>query len=300
MEKCIYTYKWHVGLGLHGLIHGPLLTNYQRLETIWSRPVNRVHVLDFEGLTAEMRQDLEVRLRMVYSGEGHHVFGLQIPLLIIGSMVAESETAAKEDINVDLMASWDHHFSRTTGTIRPESSWENLDWLVNCRSNSIWRVFFACDVEFLSQSSWRLLIAKPMIDLRLVGTWRMIFVALTSQSACMALVQINRNISLVFSLYFPQLKARLWWTMLKGCKRSAGGKSRGRSEEGELRKGGGGCEGGGMMLRRVERGGEVRNVGGLRKGGSGSREEWRVGAGGGDSGEAEWDGWAFRGWEDTR
>ncbi|GJZ39009.1 hypothetical protein Tco_0585572 [Tanacetum coccineum] len=40
----------------------------QRLETIWSRPVNRVHVLDFEGLTAEMRQDLAVRLRMVYSG----------------------------------------------------------------------------------------------------------------------------------------------------------------------------------------------------------------------------------------
>ncbi|GKC50204.1 hypothetical protein Tco_1072949 [Tanacetum coccineum] len=27
----------------------------QRLKTIWSRPVNRVHVLDFEGLTAEMR-----------------------------------------------------------------------------------------------------------------------------------------------------------------------------------------------------------------------------------------------------
>ncbi|GKA42119.1 hypothetical protein Tco_0734779 [Tanacetum coccineum] len=41
----------------------------QRLETIWNRPVNRVHVLDFEGLTAEMRQDLAVRLRMVYSGE---------------------------------------------------------------------------------------------------------------------------------------------------------------------------------------------------------------------------------------
>ncbi|GKE67311.1 hypothetical protein Tco_1521472, partial [Tanacetum coccineum] len=30
----------------------------QRLETIWSRPVNRVHVLDFEGLTPGMRQDL--------------------------------------------------------------------------------------------------------------------------------------------------------------------------------------------------------------------------------------------------
>ncbi|GKD96136.1 hypothetical protein Tco_1380033 [Tanacetum coccineum] len=31
--------------------------NYeQRLETIWSRPVNRVHVLDFEGLTVEIRR----------------------------------------------------------------------------------------------------------------------------------------------------------------------------------------------------------------------------------------------------
>ncbi|GJV57308.1 putative zinc finger, CCHC-type containing protein [Tanacetum coccineum] len=29
MERCIYTYIWDVGLGLHGLIHGPLLTNYR-------------------------------------------------------------------------------------------------------------------------------------------------------------------------------------------------------------------------------------------------------------------------------
>ncbi|GKE37866.1 hypothetical protein Tco_1461271, partial [Tanacetum coccineum] len=46
----------------------------QRLETIWSRMVNRVYVLDFKGLTLEMREDLEVRLRMVYSGEGQQVF----------------------------------------------------------------------------------------------------------------------------------------------------------------------------------------------------------------------------------
>ncbi|GKA06504.1 hypothetical protein Tco_0685728 [Tanacetum coccineum] len=46
----------------------------QRLETIWSRPVNRVYVLDFESLTPVMRQDLAVRLRMVYSGEGKQVF----------------------------------------------------------------------------------------------------------------------------------------------------------------------------------------------------------------------------------
>ncbi|GJX80642.1 hypothetical protein Tco_0328791 [Tanacetum coccineum] len=62
----------------------------QRLETIWSRPVNRVHVLDFEGLTPKIRQDLAVRLRMVYSGEGQQVFvghawrrlfGIQAPLV---------------------------------------------------------------------------------------------------------------------------------------------------------------------------------------------------------------------------
>ncbi|GJS66411.1 hypothetical protein Tco_0680975 [Tanacetum coccineum] len=37
-----------------GIIH----SYEQRLKTIWSRPVNRVHVLDFEGLTPEMRRDL--------------------------------------------------------------------------------------------------------------------------------------------------------------------------------------------------------------------------------------------------
>ncbi|GKE08368.1 zinc finger, CCHC-type containing protein [Tanacetum coccineum] len=47
----------------------------RRLETIWDRSVNRVHILDFEGLTPEMRQDLAVRLRMVYTGkDGQQVF----------------------------------------------------------------------------------------------------------------------------------------------------------------------------------------------------------------------------------
>ncbi|GJW42977.1 hypothetical protein Tco_0071776 [Tanacetum coccineum] len=42
-----------------------------RLET----PMAQVHVLDFEGLTPKMRQDLAVRLRMVYTrGEGKQVF----------------------------------------------------------------------------------------------------------------------------------------------------------------------------------------------------------------------------------
>ncbi|GJU49341.1 reverse transcriptase domain-containing protein [Tanacetum coccineum] len=47
----------------------------QRLETIFGRPVNRVHVLDFAGLTEEMMQTLADRLMMAYTGdEGHGLF----------------------------------------------------------------------------------------------------------------------------------------------------------------------------------------------------------------------------------
>ncbi|GJX40871.1 hypothetical protein Tco_0255861 [Tanacetum coccineum] len=47
----------------------------QRLETIFSRQVNRVHILDFKGLTPDMRQDLAERLRMVYTrDDGQEVF----------------------------------------------------------------------------------------------------------------------------------------------------------------------------------------------------------------------------------
>ncbi|GJW53599.1 hypothetical protein Tco_0097684 [Tanacetum coccineum] len=46
-----------------------------RLETIFGRQVSRVHVLDFEGLTPNMRQDLAERLRMVYTrDDGHEIF----------------------------------------------------------------------------------------------------------------------------------------------------------------------------------------------------------------------------------
>ncbi|GJW93310.1 hypothetical protein Tco_0172982, partial [Tanacetum coccineum] len=47
----------------------------QRLEMIFGRQVNQVHILDFEGLTPDMRQDLAERLRMVYTGEdGQEIF----------------------------------------------------------------------------------------------------------------------------------------------------------------------------------------------------------------------------------
>ncbi|GJU43960.1 hypothetical protein Tco_1201226 [Tanacetum coccineum] len=51
----------------------PLPSRYQRHP--WLRPVNRVYVLDFVGLTKGMRQTLGDRLRMVYTGdEGQELF----------------------------------------------------------------------------------------------------------------------------------------------------------------------------------------------------------------------------------
>ncbi|GKE08680.1 hypothetical protein Tco_1412231 [Tanacetum coccineum] len=44
----------------------------KRLETIFGRQGNRVHILYFEGLTSNMRQDLADRLRMVYIGDDCH------------------------------------------------------------------------------------------------------------------------------------------------------------------------------------------------------------------------------------
>ncbi|GJY56813.1 hypothetical protein Tco_0455928 [Tanacetum coccineum] len=46
----------------------------QRLEMIFGRQVNRVHILDFGGLTPDMRQDLAERIRMVYTrDDGHEI-----------------------------------------------------------------------------------------------------------------------------------------------------------------------------------------------------------------------------------
>ncbi|GJU09660.1 hypothetical protein Tco_1132056 [Tanacetum coccineum] len=63
----------------------------QRLEMIFGRQVNRVHILDFEGLTPDMRQDLVERMRMVYTGDDRQevfvshawrrLFGIRAPLV---------------------------------------------------------------------------------------------------------------------------------------------------------------------------------------------------------------------------
>nr|GFA24007.1 hypothetical protein [Tanacetum cinerariifolium] len=47
----------------------------QRLETIFGRQVNRVHILDFEGFTPDMRQDLAEKMRIEYTrDDGQEVF----------------------------------------------------------------------------------------------------------------------------------------------------------------------------------------------------------------------------------
>nr|GEY52667.1 hypothetical protein [Tanacetum cinerariifolium] len=52
-----------------------MIQSSRRLETIFGRQVNRVHILDFEGLTPNMRQDLARRLRMEYTGnDGQEYF----------------------------------------------------------------------------------------------------------------------------------------------------------------------------------------------------------------------------------
>nr|GEV68716.1 reverse transcriptase domain-containing protein [Tanacetum cinerariifolium] len=49
----------------------------QRLETIIGRQVNRMHTLDFEGLTPDMRHDLAERLRMVYTEDDGQEYDLE-------------------------------------------------------------------------------------------------------------------------------------------------------------------------------------------------------------------------------
>nr|GEY07581.1 hypothetical protein [Tanacetum cinerariifolium] len=85
----------------------------QRLETICGRQVNRVNILDFEGLTSEIRHDLAVRLRIVYTGgDGQLVFvshawrrlfGIRSPLL------RNEITNFCQHLDESLFEAWEHY-----------------------------------------------------------------------------------------------------------------------------------------------------------------------------------------------
>ncbi|GKE21149.1 hypothetical protein Tco_1432661 [Tanacetum coccineum] len=84
----------------------------QRLETIFGRQVKRVHILDFEGLTPDMRQELEERMRMVYTrDDGQEVFvshtwwrlfGIRVPLVQEFILEFFSTCRIRDEIGLDV------------------------------------------------------------------------------------------------------------------------------------------------------------------------------------------------------
>nr|GEY57244.1 hypothetical protein [Tanacetum cinerariifolium] len=83
----------------------------QRLKTIFGRQVNRVHILDFKGLTLDMRQDLPERLRMVYTrddGQEVHLshawkrlFEIRVPLVHEFLLEFISTCRIKDEMGLD-------------------------------------------------------------------------------------------------------------------------------------------------------------------------------------------------------
>nr|GEX39410.1 hypothetical protein [Tanacetum cinerariifolium] len=64
---------WWLTYEVEGYTKGIVQDYEHRLAMIFSRQVNHVHILDFEGLTDEMREGLTDRLRMIYTGGEEHV-----------------------------------------------------------------------------------------------------------------------------------------------------------------------------------------------------------------------------------
>ncbi|GJV76745.1 hypothetical protein Tco_1508329 [Tanacetum coccineum] len=87
----------------------------QRLETIFGRQVNRVHILDFEGLTPDMRHDLAERMRMVYTGDDRQevfvshawmrLFGIRAPLVHEFILEFFSTFRIKDEMGLDVAGS---------------------------------------------------------------------------------------------------------------------------------------------------------------------------------------------------
>ncbi|GJT21400.1 hypothetical protein Tco_0891337 [Tanacetum coccineum] len=69
----------------------------QSLDMIFSRQVNRVHMLDFEGLTPDMRQDLAERMRMVLNGD----------ILCYGMVLPDAHRGILSDIWVEISSGKD-------------------------------------------------------------------------------------------------------------------------------------------------------------------------------------------------
>ncbi|GKC71528.1 hypothetical protein Tco_1117411 [Tanacetum coccineum] len=79
----------------------------QRLEMIFGRWVNRVHIIDFEGLTPDMRQGLVERLRMVYTrDDGEELRGARCSMTWRQFILALGLHIAKEMEDDGFRAYW--------------------------------------------------------------------------------------------------------------------------------------------------------------------------------------------------
>nr|GEX61528.1 hypothetical protein [Tanacetum cinerariifolium] len=87
----------------------------QRLETMFGRQVNRVHILDFKGLTLDIRPDLAERMRMVYnrddgqevfvSHEWRRLFEIRAPLVQEFILEFFSTCRIRDDMGLDVYIS---------------------------------------------------------------------------------------------------------------------------------------------------------------------------------------------------
>ncbi|GJY82461.1 hypothetical protein Tco_0495837 [Tanacetum coccineum] len=81
---------------VEGYTKGIVHSYEQRLETIWSRPVNQVYVLDFKGLTPGMRQDFVVSALDVNRCKQER-----------GSRIYDTEMGLDEIVEAGFGAYWD-------------------------------------------------------------------------------------------------------------------------------------------------------------------------------------------------
>ncbi|GJY04918.1 hypothetical protein Tco_0370858 [Tanacetum coccineum] len=91
---------------VNGYDEGIIHSYEQRLEMIWGRPINRVHVLDFAGLTDGMRQTLGDRLSMVYAGDDRQLGGARRRMTWRQFILALGLHSEEEMVEVGFGAYW--------------------------------------------------------------------------------------------------------------------------------------------------------------------------------------------------
>ncbi|GKE46368.1 hypothetical protein Tco_1477626, partial [Tanacetum coccineum] len=140
----------------------------QRLETIFGRLVNRVYVLDFDGLTEGMRHTLAGRLRMVYTqGEEQELFTsyawrrlFEIRTPLVQEFILEFlSTFRMSDIEMGLMLLTLYVFS----WVEPSAYWLGSKRVIPDKGDlSDYWINISSDRDFLGPSPSYVFIQDPM------------------------------------------------------------------------------------------------------------------------------------------